>query len=325
MASVKPAPRGPGLPKPSGLPPEGEPTRLIGWNDVRVMGSLPPGLLVAWGAPEPWWDALGKGFSRLHSTRSRRLAQHIRTVIGPASLADSPEQVALEYLANRLPSKLQRLRLLGPRGWNPELRLQGREHIAAALAQGRGAVLWIAPFLFSGLVSKLTLHRAGFAISHLSRHDHGFSRTAFGIRILNPLITRVENRYAERIVIPEDGSVRGAFQAMQQRLRENGLVSVTVGPQGVQALSAPVLSGALRVAPGAPKLAARARAPLLPVVVIREAPGSFITFVEPPLELPGGLPPGTVALQAVAELGRRLEPYLLRWPGQFNWAELGVR
>ena len=56
----------------------------------------------------------------------------------------------------------------------------------------------------SQLVSKMALHRAGYGLVHLSRSEHGYSSTIFGMRCLNPLRSRIESRYlAERVVIGE--------------------------------------------------------------------------------------------------------------------------
>ena len=291
-------------------------------DDLKTIVLLPFGFLVAWCTPERSWSLVGSALARLRRSRVARLREQIRALVGQRRLAIPIDAAALAYLANRPLTKLQTLRLHAPYGWHPQVRLEGREHVEEALAQGRGAILWIAPFLFASILSKMALHRTGFAISHLSRHDHGFSKSAFGIRFLNPLRTSIEHRYVEPIVIGPDGSVRDPIMALHRRLAQNGLVSIAVGAQGAQVLPAPVFEGAVPVATGVPKLMLRTGASLLPVFAIRMGPSEFVTFVDPPIRAPGSLPPAAIVSAVIEELGRRLERYIVRWPDQFIWHDL---
>lgn len=53
------------------------------------------------------------------------------------------------------------------------------------------------------------------------------------------------------------------------------MVSITVAATGVRPLAAPFLNGSLRVGSGAPHLAARTGAALLPVLTLRRGTGRF--------------------------------------------------
>ena len=99
--------------------------------------------------------------------------------------------------------KLQILGLNGPwRCWHPDVYLNGEAHLRSALESGRGVILWVLETSFSTLMAKIALHNSGYRACQLSRPGHGFSSTPFGIRFLNPIWTRVEDRYiAERILI----------------------------------------------------------------------------------------------------------------------------
>ena len=106
-----------------------------------------------------------------------------------------------------------------PGGWSPQITVTGTEHLHVALAAGRGAVLWVAPFVFAPLVAKRGLHQAGFSVHHLSRPSHGFSSTRLGMAVLNPIRTRIEDRYlAERITIPRSGETTAAIRTLARRL-----------------------------------------------------------------------------------------------------------
>lgn len=295
---------------------------LFGRDDLSTLALLPFGTLIAWCTPARCWRYFGSTLARLHPSRATRLRGQIRALVGQHRL-ETPVDVAAEaYLANLPLPKLLTLRLLASHGWLPRVRLEGREHVERALANGRGAILWTAPFLFASLVSKIAFHQSGLTVANLSRHGHGFSGSRFGARFLNPLRTRVESRYVERIVIGPDGSVKGPMIELRRRLAQNGLISIMVGAQGSQVLPAPVFDGVVNVATGVPKLMLRSGASILPVFAIRSTSSEFVTFIDPPIRAPEGLPQAAVVSAVIEELGRRLERYIVRWPDQFTWSNL---
>ena len=298
---------------------------LFGLADLSTLALLPFGLLVAWGTPERSWRYFGSALARLHPFRAAQLRGQIRALVGAHRLAVPIEGVAEAYLAKLPLPKLLTLRLSAPHGWRPTVRLEGREHIERALADGRGAILWTAPFLFASLGSKMAFHQSGFRVANLQRHWHGFSRSWFGARFLNPLRTRIESRYVERIVIGPDGSVTGPMMEIERRLAGNGLVSIMVGAQGRHVVPAPVFEGAVTVATGVPKLMLRSGTSILPVFAIGTSASEFVTFVDPPIRAPEGLPQPAVVTAVIEELGRRMEAYVARWPDQFTWSNLMPR
>ncbi|MFL5332275.1 MAG: hypothetical protein ACJ8H8_03645, partial [Geminicoccaceae bacterium] len=79
------------------------------------------------------------------------------------------------------------------------------------------------------------------------------------------------------------------------------------------------LGGELRLATGAPNLALRTGACLLPVLAVREAPGRFLTVIEPPLEPPPSADRGQALQHLVAGFVARLEQSARHWPGQVHW------
>lgn len=66
----------------------------------------------------------------------------------------------------------------------------------------------MAPTVHQWLLTKRTLAEAGYAVHHLSSYIHGFSiRSRLGEALLNPIRTRVEDRYlAERVRIGAGGN-----------------------------------------------------------------------------------------------------------------------
>jgi len=286
-----------------------------------MLARLPIGALIAWGLPESWWGHFATAVARRRRGQDEEVLERLERLVGPQPLA-LPLRAAYEaQVANLRLAQLQILRLQGPvPSWRPALRLEGREHLEQALARGCGAILWVAPFVFASLVAKMALHQEGLRVSHLSRYSHGYSKSRFGAAVLNPLRTRVENRYlAERVVIGSDDSALRPMRILAERLQQNRVISITIAAQGAKTVGAPFMSSRVRIASGAPKLMLRTGAALLPVFTVREPSGRFVVTVESPLQPPDGAS-GTEALSAlVGQLATRLETYVSRWPDQFLW------
>jgi lauroyl/myristoyl acyltransferase len=111
----------------------------------------------------------------------------------------------------------------------------------------------------------MAFRQAGYAVSHLSRPGHGFSRTRFGVGFLNRLRTRIEDRYLEARIRIHKGEERPAMLALRRALQGNGTVSITVGAQSKSIVKTPMRAGYLRLATGALRLANLTGAALLPV------------------------------------------------------------
>ena len=280
---------------------------------------LPPAALVAWTLPEPWWDRVAAAVIRRSGSGAGDDSQRLGTFPGSDELGRPAGDVLQASRRNVRVVQAQYLRSHHPRGWRPCLRLEGREHLDRALGAGRGAIVWVAPFVFAPLVTKMALYAAGYELVHLSRLGHGYSPTRFGVQVLNPVRTRIENRYlAERVVIGES-PLPAAMRTLAQRLAANRVVSITVVAQGVKTCAAPFLGGELRVATGAPNLMLRTGAPLLPVFTVREGPGRFLTVIEPPLE-PRPAAGREQALQDLVEgFVARMEHHARRCPDQVHW------
>ena len=169
------------------------------------------------------------------------------------------------------------------------------------------------------------LHQAGYDVSHLSRPQHGFSPTRFGIRFLNPIQTWIEDRYlAERVLIIGD-DVKRALLVLDQKLRDNGIVSIAVGAQARKTHKISCLHGHIFLATGPAKLALRTGATLLPVFTVRTASGAFQIDIGRPLEL-GAKPDWHESLEtSLQRYVENFEPYLIKYPGQWRgWSDAAV-
>ena len=241
--------------------------------------------------------------------------------------AGAARRIIRTVYAGRLASQLDLLRglIAGP---ELDLECRGLEHLESALVQGRGAVLWISDFVGAGEAVKVALARAGHRASHLSRPEHGFSKTRFGIRFLNPVRIRFERAYLKERVVYDRSQPRQALSRLAARLADNGVVSITASAhEGRQLAEGRLLAGRLRLAIGAPKVALRNSAPLIPVHAVRDPtdPCRFEIILDPPLPLSRDLPEADAILAATGAYLDGLEKQLRHRPEAWGgWRRLGA-
>ncbi len=291
-------------------------------TDFLVLVGLAVLTPLAWILPERAWRGIGHALApiagRVMARQTRESVARIRALGGERIGEARPEAVQDELMATYVEDILHVLRELRPGGWSPEIEIRGTGHIDAALARGRGAVLWISHFAFYSLTGKIALHRAGYAVSHLSHPRHGFSSTRFGMAVLNPIRARAEDRYLEARVMLGLDSAGAALAELARRLEANQVVSVTAREAAQRALEVRFLDGTIGFAAGAPYLAHKTGAALLPVHVMARPGGGYEVIVEPALEVDPGATREDACARAARQYGERLAPHVLARPGQWR-------
>lgn len=205
--------------------------RPIQGKNVREMLALVAGLVVTLALPVRLWLAWCRllGTRRLGRQMRRDFPRFLRgytAVLGPSVAPGAPAVLrAMSAMRERrsltLCAELTRLR------WRPELELSGAEGLQAALARGKGAILWVNQLASAGLMGKRTLHQFGFAAHQVSVSEHGFTPSMVSARVLNPLMVRAENRYlAERVVFEREDTFK-VTRRILGILARNGIVLMT--------------------------------------------------------------------------------------------------
>jgi lauroyl/myristoyl acyltransferase len=232
---------------------------------------------------------------------------------------------AIAQAASRSEHHLQVLREHRPGRWRPAMRLTGEGHLRQALdCGGRGAVLWIAHFSFNALAAKKALARVGYRVWHVSRPEHGFSKTRFGMKAFNPIRVRAELRYLSGRIVIDRADPEKARSAVAAVLRANGIVSITAGAwEGRRIAEVELLGGKLELASGAPAFAFRHGAALLPVFTTRSAAGAIEVEIGAPITAPAGLSREAQYAHAAQAFARQLEPRIYANPEQWRaWKNL---
>lgn len=300
-------------------------------EDAKLAAALPLLWMLALTIPERHWRGLCRRLelirAGINASDLERIGRAAQRTVGGSDASFGWRAFALEAAAGATEHHLQVLRSGCGAGWNPVLQVEGAAHLDSALAAGRGAVLWVAHFCFHALATKKALCDAGYRVWHLSRPEHGFSKSTVGIALFNGIRTAAEGRQlAGRIVFERDRPAAAAFAATRV-LARNGILSVTAGDwEGQRIANIDVCGGKLQLAVGAPRLARLTGAALLPVFTVRGADQQTIRVViEPALTVPSGGEADAAVQGAAQAFGRVLEGYVRRYPAEWrDWARWEV-
>jgi lauroyl/myristoyl acyltransferase len=241
----------------------------------------------AWLVPPRYWcrvayvcAAIGVA---LHPRRTARNTEIIKAILGGDEGQPSAVEIERGFFAGRLEERFQYLRSHRPGGWDPIIRIQGVEHVEAALARGRGIIFWGSNMAFNDLIAKIAFHRLGLETYHYTRPVHGLSNSRFGIRFLNPVRTIIERRYLGARVCAEE-KIQEAMEVLRSAVDSGGTTSIKTGDRGRHCVVVPFLNGQIEMATGPVALAKRWGAALLPTFTLRACDGSFDVTIGAPLQ-----------------------------------------
>lgn len=298
---------------------------------IRVLGfgiGYPVSVLVPSRADTWLIDRTTTTALRLFPHKPSRLAERMARTLGIGSQERKLLEEAGAQYGMGLESAWGRVRCLRRRGWRPELQIDGMERLETARSGGAGTILWRMSF-GSSLIVKIGLRRAGVPLVHLSMEQHGAQSDAWIARhILCPLYARSENWYlAERVVIPWEGGTTGVMRVLLNRLRnENAVVSIVGDNTGTQNITTPFLDGQAKFAIGAPALAWKAGASLLPVYSVRQAANRYRVVIEEPIAQDRTLDRKEFVRRSVGEFSQRMQDAIARYPGSWaRWSKFWAR
>jgi lauroyl/myristoyl acyltransferase len=266
---------------------------------------------------------------RFQARKRTELARNVRLVLGDELSPPVAQQVVRDWfrLTSCSPVDVKRLR----RGAGPLRRLveiRGGEHLEAALAAGKGAILCSAHFgsHASGLS---VLHASGFPVTHIGRWDHNYTydyRASFDVRVgvssaerwfWQAVYARPVLRYRQRPNIePWPGRPQVAMQAAAA-LRANEVVSISIDAppldnERARAVDVSFLGRQARLLPGVVTLAELTGAPLLIGFLRRGVDYSHQVWeISAPVSLEGGT--ATAFGRCVAEVSAAISKSPAHW------------
>ncbi len=291
---------------------------LATWKDLVFLSgylvtAVVPRRLDRWIA-----EKLASLYVKMNPGQVRRLTEEIRGRMGPLINGSEAGRLAGQRFQVLLEDRWGQVRAMHPRAWEPEIALDGLEHIQEGLAHGRGVILW-GMSLGGALVAKQGLWRAGVRFVHLLSERHALpSGSVLAWKLVRPLRWRSEAPYmAGRVVIPADGSL-GYLRTLGERLAGNACVSIRGEHRGRQNVEAPLLGLPVSFATGAPSLAWRHDSVLLTVYAVRVGPSRHRVVIENPIEADRSLDRKKFAAAAVREFAARLERHIVEHPAAWD-------
>lgn len=206
--------------------------------------------------------------------------------------------------------------------------VDGLHHLEAALARGRGAILWESSGFGSRNLAKQVLAARGVELVqvHAEAHLAGFGdyrrSTWFRRTVAKPFFDRLTGSFAAAIVdLTPDGSL--AFtRALARHLAANRVVCVAFdGSLGHGWVTVPFLGATRRFATGTVHLAALTGAPLLPLLGVIDTAPRVVIHEPIPVESAGDR--DRLALATVMRYANLLEEWIRQHPGQYRgWPTL---
>jgi KDO2-lipid IV(A) lauroyltransferase len=266
---------------------------------------------------------------RCQARKRTELARNVQQVLGDELSPAAARRIVRDWfrLTSCSPVDVKRLR----RGAGPLRRLvdiRGREHLEAALAAGKGAILCSAHFgsHASGLSA---LHASGFPVTHVGRWDHNYNydyRVKYDVRVgvssaerwfWETVYAKPVLRYRQRPNIePWPGRPQVAMQAAAA-LRANEVVSISIDAppldnERARAVEVCLLGHQAQLLPGVVTLAELTGAPVLMGFVRRGADYRHQVWeISAPMPLDGGT--ATAFGRCVAEVSAAIQKSPAHW------------
>jgi lauroyl/myristoyl acyltransferase len=262
---------------------KGEPTPLVVKSDPVTATALISCAGLACLPDRTTQTALCRSIAKKHIGLRGSRAETLRTIIPLLDQQNSADALEILLLADEYEAVAETWRDYMP--WNRPLvaRLIGGEHIDAALAAGRGAVLWSCTSGPGSRAALRCLANVGHKLVSLRDHAHPFSNSRFCRTMMNPIPNHVDNRYLDSVVIADEDNTVLAMEALAKHLAANRVVLVAANGAFGKPHEIPFFGGTLSLDLGAPALAMRGTAPLIPLFCRPVETGGYELIAEPPL------------------------------------------
>jgi KDO2-lipid IV(A) lauroyltransferase len=223
------------------------------------------------------------------------VVRNLRQVLGEELSQEEAERVARDVFRIRTCEVIDLMRLRGrARSLEPLIEIRGREHLDAALAGGKGAMLCTAHF-GSYMCTFSLLHASGFPVTSIGRWwwNYEADQSSAVRRVWDLVYARRVLRHRQRPNIePWPGRVQVAAQAAAA-LRGNEVVTICsdappLDSEQARTIEVPFLGRRTRLLPGVVGLARLTGAPVLMVFAHRSADYRHqVLEISPPVPMQG--------------------------------------
>jgi len=257
---------------------------------------------------------------------SNEIVRRIKAVIGEQHSDASVDEIAASYYRMKLEDQWARACASHSPQCSVTTDVVNLHHLTDAQRSGRGIVLWGTSFCGT-LFPKIALARAGVSLTQLSLFDHGRSHlnTLVGRRITQPLYCMPENQFlTERIVIP-DSADRSYLFRIGEVLKSNGCIWIAChGARNQRHLAVEMLGHTINLPAGAPTIAMRHKAVLIPTHTKRLGKFNYQVILGAPIELDPDLKRREAVQRIVQEYADLLGRSLIDQPASWHWSHAPI-
>jgi len=264
--------------------------------------------------------ALGLLIAQLARGKRRQVERNLRLAFPDRDLRPVIDQLfATHFMEQYISWSFHRI---DAHTWSRYLRLEGRPHLDAALATGRGAVL-THPHMGAAQVPLCVLGVLGYGVNQVGGGGVEVELSETG-------------RWAESMRHDLEGHIRariwdggGFLRPLLRALADNEVVLTAMdgtggGREMGRRLTREVLGQPMNLPVGGVYLALRSGAPLLPLVTYRDPTGTalFVSEIGPPVDLPRDAPLRQGLEAGADEMAALLDAHLRSHPGDWHfWDE----
>ena len=190
-----------------------------------------------------------------------------------------------------------------------KVRIEGKEHLDAALSKGHGAVL-LSAHLGNFILMYLRMALEGFKVNCIMRRvrDEEFEKHISKFRNENGIQTiySLPHRQCVGNALKSLRNNEILFILLDQNYGEDGRVFVDFFGQPAATATGPVV------------FSQRAEAPILPIFIVRENKDQYKIIIDPPVELKAAAVGDAEMVQNVAQLTKIIEAKVRRYPHEWG-------
>jgi lauroyl/myristoyl acyltransferase len=261
----------------------GRATRLVAPSDVTAVLTFSGLFLIVLVLPRRFWPAVARGIATVH-TRLRRpsLDATVATLAGQG-VTVAARDLGIDLLGYVYLENMEAMVTFAPFRGLGQTEMVGLEHVQAARALGRGVIIWKTQGSCSSIGAVRRYPEVGLPVMSLRSYAHPLSDTWLGMRYINQLRNRAEDRSIAGIIPLERNGGAEARREIEALLRRNGIISMAPIGTGKSQIAVPFLGGTLRVARGVPSLALKTGAAIVPMTAAVRPGPVYVAEFDPPI------------------------------------------
>jgi len=202
--------------------------------------------------------------------------------------------------------ELLRLPLLNTRLFNEYVKIEGKEHVDQAVAQGKGVIL-LAMHSGSWELASLSSAMLGHPYKVIVKPQTRFKRLG---ELLNSY------RECNGSVLVERGL---GMRAFIQGLKNNEVIGMVVDQGGKDGELVPLFNRQASMSVGAIRTALKMGVPVCFAVIVREKGPRHRLIIEPPMQIEQSGNMDKDVLVNLAKVAQRMEHYIREYPHEYMW------